>query len=104
MNEGTALVMERNGVELGVYDEGNLTGGVCISKINDDTGNPIYSSRVDLSGYVTTTMMESAFQDIQQATIGQLTVPSSGYFTFKGHNVSWKSATVDGTTINYMGY
>ena len=89
MKEGTSMTFERNHTEWGIYDEGNLTGGIMITKINDDHGNPIYSSRVDLTGYVTTTMMESAFQDIQQATIGQLTV-SGSYFTFDGYDVDWK--------------
>lgn len=98
IKNGTGLVMQRNGADFGVYDDGTLTGGICISKINSDSGNPIYSSRVDLSGYVTTTMMESAFQDIQQATIGQLTV-SGSLFTFDGHDVDWKSYTARYCTL-----
>ena len=102
IKNGTGLVMQRNGADFGVYDDGTLTGGICISKINSDSGNPIYSSRVDLSGYVTTTMMESAFQDIAQATIGQLTVNGS-MFTFDGYDVDWKDQYIL-YSLNYDSY
>ena len=102
MKEGTSMTFERNHTEWGIYDEGNLTGGIMITKINDDHGNPIYSSRVDLTGYVTTTMMESAFQDIAQATIGQLTV-SGSMFTFDGYDVDWKSQYIL-YSLNYDSY
>lgn len=102
IKNGTGLVMQRNGADFGVYDDGTLTGGICISKINSDSGNPIYSSRVDLTGYVTTTMMESAFQDIAQATIGQLTV-SGSLFTFDGYDVDWKSQYIL-YSLNYDSY
>ena len=68
-----------------------------VAGINGQSGSyvMIQANKIDLSGYVTTSMMSSAFQDIQQATIKQLTIPSSnGYFTFKNYNVSWKSQSV----------
>ena len=96
--------------QFGVWDKGNLTGGIMVQEINGQSTTTINgykinigtladaingstvtinAERINLNGYVTTSMMESAFQDIQQATISQLTV-SGSLFTFDGHDVDWK--------------
>lgn len=119
VKEGGALVIERNHTEYGIYDDGNLTGGVVVDKINGQTTTTINgykinigtladaingssvtisAARINLDGYVTTSMMESAFQDIQQATVGQLTV--SSYFTCLGHNVEWKEYDARRVTLS----
>ena len=41
VNDGTALVLERNHTEYGVYDEGSLTGGIIVDKVNGQTGQAI---------------------------------------------------------------
>ena len=95
---------------VGIWDKGNLTGGIMVQEINGQSSTTINgykinigtladaingstvtinAERINLNGYVTTSMMESAFQDIQQATISQLTV-SGSLFTFDGHDVDWK--------------
>ena len=101
IKNAAGLYVRRDGATLGVWDSGNLTAGVIVGKINDQGGTfvKIQASKIDLEGYVTTSMMESAFQDIQQATITQLTIPAGGYFTFKGHNVSWKEYTARYCTL-----
>ena len=101
IKNAAGLYVQRDGATLGVWDAGNLTAGVIVGKINDQGGTfvKIQASKIDLEGYVTTSMMESAFQDIQQATITQLTIPSGGHFTFKGYNVSWKEYTARYCTL-----
>ena len=54
VNDGTALIIERNHTEYGVYDEGSLTGGICVQKINDgSTDLKIIADRIDIDGVVT---------------------------------------------------
>ena len=50
--EGTALKLRREGTEWGIYDEGNLTGGIMIQKINDETVLTISADRIDIQGVV----------------------------------------------------
>jgi ABC-type uncharacterized transport system ATPase component len=104
MKEGTALTVTRDGSTWGIYDAGNLTAGIIVGKVNGQTGIyiKIQADKIDLSGYVTTSMMESAFQDIQQATIGQLTV--SNYMTLLGHNAVWKSYSARHVSLSSSSY
>lgn len=61
-----------------------------ISSINQSAESiTISASKVNLNGYVTSSMLESAFTSAQQIATEQLTV--SNYFTCLGYNVSWKS-------------
>ena len=104
MKDGTALTITRDGSTWGIYDAGNLTAGIIVGKVNGQTGTyiKIQADKIDLSGYVTTSMMESAFQDIQQATIGQLTV--SNYMTLLGHNAEWKSYSARHVSLSGSSY
>ena len=102
-NQGTTA-------QFGVWDKGNLTGGIMVQQINGQTETTINgykinigtladaingssvtinAARINLNGYVTTSMLEAAFQDVQQLSTDQLTV--SSYFTCLGYNVTWQS-------------
>ena len=48
VKEGTGLYQTRDGVELGVYDNGNLTGGVMAQKINGQTETLIKGDLVNI--------------------------------------------------------
>ena len=54
VNEGTALKLMRDGTEYGLYDEGNLTGGICVSKINGQSGTvlKLIADVIDINGIV----------------------------------------------------
>ena len=80
--------------QFGVWDNGNLTGGIMVQKINSQSGTfvKISADKIDLDGYVTTSMLESAFTSAQQISTQQLTV--SQYFTMGAYNASWKSQEV----------
>ena len=60
----------------------------------------IDSSKINLNGYVTESMMDAAFADISQITVSQLTLSAGGYFTFKGYNVEWQSSNVSRVTLS----
>ena len=80
--------------QFGVWDNGNLTGGIMVQKINSQSGTfvKISADKIDLDGYVTTSMLESAFTSAQQISTQQLTV--SQYFMMGSYNASWKSQEV----------
>ena len=94
IKEGAGLYLTRSGATFGVYDSGNLTGGVIVGKVNGQTGTfvKIQASKINLDGYVTTSMLESAFTDAQQINVDQLTV--NNYMTCLGYNTTWQSLSV----------
>ena len=55
MIDGTALTIERNHTEYGIYDEGSLDAGIIIDKINTDgsTSLTITADRINIDGVVT---------------------------------------------------
>lgn len=61
-----------------------------ISAINQTAEQiTISASKVNLQGYVTSSMLESAFTSAQQMATQQMTI--SNYFTCLGYNVEWKT-------------
>ena len=53
VTEGTGLYQTRDGVALGIYDNGNLTGGMMAQKINGQTETLINGNRVKINGNTT---------------------------------------------------
>lgn len=94
IKEGAGLYLTRSGATFGVYDSGSLTGGVIVGKVNGQTGTfvKIQASKINLDGYVTTSMLESAFTDAQQINVDQLTI--NNYLTCLGYNTTWQSLSV----------
>lgn len=108
-NQGTTA-------SFGVWDNGNLTGGVMVNQINgqstvkisgdviDINGSSIVISadRVDLSAYVTISELQATDAKISNLTSGATTASSlktnllsaSTGFTYQSTVVSWKSKTV----------
>ena len=48
--EGGGYKIERNGVEYGLYDEGNLTAGMMVQKINGETQTRIRGDKIQIWG------------------------------------------------------
>ena len=116
VNDGTALIIERNHTEYGIYDEGNLTAGIVIGKLNDgSTSLKITADVIDIDGIVS----ELSTYDIQCDSItctseasfdgGIYTTDISGAnayfdnvyaaidadsFEMDNHTGTWKSQTV----------
>lgn len=62
-----------------------------VAGINSQGGSyaKIQAAKINLDGYVTSSMLESAFTSAQQMSTQQMTI--SQYFTCLGYNTSWKS-------------
>ena len=84
-----------------------------ISSINQTAESvTINASKINLSGYVTTSQLQSTQADIDNLKTGvtrasylktvQFSI-TDNYFTLNGNNAKWKTATIDGVTINYLG-
>ena len=78
------VVTEKDGQN--VVDAASIVAGV-----NGQTGSyvKIQAAKVNLDGYVTSSMLESAFTSAQQMSTQQMTI--SQYFTCLGYNTEWKS-------------
>ena len=48
--EGGGYKVERNGVEYGLYDEGTLTAGLMVDKINDETQTQLRADKIKIWG------------------------------------------------------
>jgi phage minor structural protein len=98
IKEGAGLYVEHTSggslATFGVYDNSNLTGGIIVGKVNGQTGTyvKIQANKINLDGYVTTSMLESAFTDAQQINVDQLTI--NNYLTCLGYNTTWQSQSV----------
>lgn len=53
VQDGTGLYQSRDGVALGIYDSGNLTGGMMVQKINGQTETLIKGDHVIIEGNTT---------------------------------------------------
>ena len=64
-----------------------------VAGINSQSGSyaKIQAAKINLDGYVTSSMLESAFTSAQQMATQQMTI--SQYFTCLGYNVEWKTYT-----------
>lgn len=86
-NLSSRITINAEGIETKVSKNG------VISSINQSAESvTINASKINLNGYVTTSMLESAFQSVQQMSVQQMTI--SKYFTCLGYNTSWKEKTV----------
>ena len=124
MIEGTALVIERNSTEYGIFDEGNLTGGIMIDRINGWTTTKISGDVIDINGssiqinadhiYLngSTQISDLLTGNAQCASFWANTVKTGALnaeigFTYQNHAVQWKSATfiktigVSNATLKY---
>lgn len=106
IKEGAGLYLTRSGATFGVWDMGNLTGGVMVNKINGQTYLKLKADVIDIDGLITAL-------SAKQITVGGLTVngysnfynnanflaslsiaAGGGNFTVFGNNATWQSKTV----------
>lgn len=90
----SSITQTANRVAIVVDDYGNLRTASIVAGINAQEGSyvKISADKIGLNGYVTTSMLESAFQSVGQIVVDQLTIDD--YFTCLGHNASWQSKTI----------
>lgn len=85
-NLSSRITVNAEGIETKVSKNG------VISSINQTAESiTIQASKVNLDGYVTSSMLESAFTSAQQISTQQMTI--SQYLTCLGYNVEWKTYT-----------
>lgn len=103
VNDGTALVLERNGTEWGVYDQGNLTGGIMIQKINGTTETTIRADKINIDGVVTAlaakqiavlTMHTTGGSNLFEGHCSFPDTVSMQDLTYQNLAVNWKSTSV----------
>ena len=127
-SSGAGIYIERQGgsASFGIWDKGNLTGGVMVQQINgqsavkisgdvidiDGSSIVISADRVDLSAYVTISELNVVDAKISNLTSGATTASSlktnllsaSTGFTYQSNAVSWKSLSVGtGVSKTYKG-
>ena len=87
--------------EFGVYDNGNLTGGIMVNKINgNDVEVKIKAARVDLGAYATVGELNAVSAEIQNLTGGTIVESYVGASLVTGATVTANNTLVhDGDTI-----
>lgn len=123
VNDGTALIIERNHTEYGVYDQGSLNAGIIIDKINTDgtTALTITADRINIDGLITALASKTIgcgslnvtqgidcgnlYSDTYVYAEGDITCNGSlicNSFKVNGttHSVSWKSVTCDDVSLS----
>lgn len=97
-------------VAIVVDDNNNVKSASIVAGINGQSGSyvKISADKINLDGYVTTSMLESAFTSAQQIATEQMTI--SNYFTCLGYNVEWKEIDVPSISrsgsyyfVDYLG-
>lgn len=92
----SSITQQANRISLVVEGTGanaHIKPASIVASINNSGSSVVISAnKINLNGYVTTSMLESAFQSVDQIAVDQLTIDD--YFTCLGRNVSWQSKTI----------
>ena len=98
---GGGMTIQRNQFEFGLWDQGNLTGGIMVNKINgNDVEVKISASRVDLGAYATVGQLNAVSAEIQNLTGGTIVENYVGAQLVVGTTVTANNTFVhDGDTI-----
>ena len=101
MKEGGALTIMRNNVELALYDEGNLSGGIIVNRINGQSGPTsvkISASMIELDGQAIASLLQS--QSIDCSGLHAEDISCNHTFTYKSSETTWVDKTVvTGVTV-----
>lgn len=105
IKEGAGLYLTRSGATFGVWDRGNLTGGVMVNKINGQTSLKLKADVIDIDGLVLKleainlkAQVMSAYIRMS-APIGDFVLADCDALHVAGEAAEWKSKTVV-TNIN----
>ena len=109
VNDGTAMVLERSGAEFGVYDEGNLTGGIMVNKINGQSSVKISGDRVDINGSSITISADridinGIVQKLSSTSISCAGMTVSYQLTLWGHAVGESTTTIPVISVSDTYY
>ena len=98
---GGGMTIQRNQTEFGLWDKGNLDGGVMVNRINDDEVEvQIKAARVNLGAYATVGQLNAVSAEVQNITGGTIVENYVGAKLVTGTTVTAnKTFTHDGDTI-----
>lgn len=104
VKSGGGLKVERNNVEYGIYDSGNLTAGILVSKLSDGTTTTkIKTDYLDISGIVTASAINTALANASILTSGEVTAGSvEATYGVSGATVTGDTVNVT-TAMNFVG-
>ena len=109
--DGSGLYMDRGNASFGLYDEGNLTGGIMVQKINGQTTTMIKGDRIEIGGKSATTVVNgklnvsdlaSEFSKLDKVTAKHLVV-SNLQFSVGGGMYKSPGSLVDKVEIKAEG-
>lgn len=96
--------------QFGIWDKGNLTGGIMVSQINGQSTLKLSANVIDIDGIVTAlsariVTVQSIIATSSISCLGTISGPiNTNSIRAMDHNVTWQTATIDGQTIHYLGY
>lgn len=100
IKEGAGLYLTRSGATFGVWDRGNLTGGVMVNQINGQTSLKLKADVIDINGLVLKlealnlkALVMSAYISMS-APIGDFVLADCDALHVAGEAAEWKSKTV----------
>ena len=104
VKSGGGIKVERNNVEYGLYDSGNLTAGILVSKLSDGTTTTkIKTDYLDISGIVTASAINTALANASILTSGEVTAGSvEATYGVSGATVTGDTVNVT-TAMNFVG-
>ena len=106
IKEGSGLYMNRGNAVFGVFDEGNLTGGIMARRINGQTETLIRGDRVSIgnsnattviNGKLNTSELGAAIASLERVNVKSLTSERGGISV---NSVATTSLTVGGVTCD----
>lgn len=114
VKSASGMSYRKNNVEVGLFDNDNLTAGIMIRRINggsaDDSEVIIKASKVDLGAYATVGRLEAEIAQIEslyatnasvaEALAGNISCMSLGASTVSGDSVSGSLATFASCVVN----
>lgn len=110
------ITVQSNKISLVVEERGEryvVNSASIVAGINADHGSTIKISAdtINLSGYVTMTDLNATNAEIDNLKTGATTASSlravtmnTSIFVMAGTNATWKTKTISGETIHYLGY
>lgn len=106
IKEGAGLYLQRTSggstAQFGVWDRGNLTGGVMVSQINGQSSLKLSADVIDIDGLVTSMQAFNLKGVVVEASVS-MSAPLASFtgLTVNGDGASWQSKTVvTGVTVS----
>lgn len=88
-------------VQVGVWDKGNLTGGIMVTQINGQSAIKIKADVIDVEGVLTAQNLQAGISRISTLQVSGLAIGNASFSVGSGGFASWQSqSVVTGVTAN----